>query len=115
MAITLCTITGSIKNLAGVVPANIAALQAKLIIKNEQSFMHGDVLISPFEQIANFDGSGNVSATCIETATPGQRLQISVTLLEGLSTRTILFEPAIIPNQGSVTLGQLTVVRKPVW
>jgi hypothetical protein len=114
-SIPTCTITGSLRSLTGLAPGDLSSLNATLYIKNEQSFMYNDNLIAPFELTADFDGSGDVSLACMETETPGQRLNIFVTISEGLSTRTILFDPAIIPNTGTIDLGSLTQVRLPVW
>lgn len=113
-SISTCTITGSLRNLSGI-GTGLTPLNATLYIKNEQSFMHGDNLIAPFELSAQFDSSGNVSLACIETTTPGQRLQLFITLLEGLSTRTILLNPVLIPNTTTIDLGSLTQVRPTVW
>lgn len=113
--INKCTITGSIRDLLGNSPANLSALKATLYIKNEQSFMHGDNLIAPFELSAAFDGSGNISLQCIETNTPGQKLNMFITVQEGLSTRSILLLPVVIPNTTTIDLGSLTQVRPNVW
>lgn len=114
--IAKCTITGSLRDLVGSAPANLAALAAKLYIKNEQSFMHGDNLIAPFELSAAFNTTtGDVSLQCIETTTPGKKINLFVTIKEGLSTRTILLNPVMIPNTASIDLGLLTQVRPDVW
>ncbi len=76
----------------GSVPGNLVAIAAKLYIK-----------------------TGDVSLDCIETTTPGQKLNLFVIVKEGYSTRTILMNPAMIPNQGSIDLGSLTQVRRNVW
>lgn len=77
--------------------------------------MHGNTLVMPFEQSAVFDNTGSVSLPVIETTTPGVALEIYVTLKEGKSTRTILFEPAVIPSQSTVNLQNLSKVRNAVW
>lgn len=77
--------------------------------------MHGDNLIAPFELSQAFDGSGNVSLQCIETTTPGQKLNMFITVKEGLSLRTILLLPCVIPNITTIDLGSLTQVRPQVW
>lgn len=108
MPITLCTISATLKDLTDV--AASSSLEAKLYVKAPRGFMHGTTLIGPFEKSASFS-SGSVSLQVIETTTPGEKLEFFVTLKEGKSTRVIHFLPAMVPNEASKNLSEITQVR----
>lgn len=113
MAITQCTITATLKDLTESVPSGIT--DGKFYIKNVRSFVHSGEVIGPFELSAAFNGSGVATLNCIETDTPGEKLEFFITLKEGSSTRVINFEKAVVPNSASAALTSVTTVRTEVY
>lgn len=110
MSIATCTISASFSNLAPAVP-NSPTLQAYLLVKSGGSFFHGTTLVGPFEQRAAFDPTaGTVSVVVIETTTPGKKLEFSVVYTDGIRKKVIRFKPAIVPNQSTANLSDLTEV-----
>lgn len=112
---TVCTITAEFTDLGGAVPSNIATLAPQIYVKNEKSFMHGNILIGPYENSAAFNTStGIAQIQCIETTTPGELVQIYVAYNEGTSKRVVYFKPALIPNQSSANLSAITTVQETI-
>jgi hypothetical protein len=108
MAITICTITATIKDLIDTVPAN---LEAYLLVKAGSAFFHGDTLIPAFEQRADFDDvTGVAEIEVIETETPAKKLQFSIVYTDGVREKVIRFKPAIVPDAASADLSELTEV-----
>lgn len=92
----------------------MANLEAKLKVRAPRAFNHGDVVIGPFEQTANFNSSGVASLQVIETATCGEKLLFMIEIKEGLSKRTILFDPAIVPDEAALDLTAIANVKQEV-
>lgn len=107
MAISKCTVSASLRNLSDAVPSD---LTAEFVIRNPKSFFHGDDLIGPFELRDTFDVNGEASIEVIETETPAQKLEFSFVLTEGTTKRIIRFTPAIVPDDASADLGDITQV-----
>ncbi len=108
-SISECNISATIKDILGDLVTDTATFVATLIIQNEVAFKHGNNLIFPFTKTKAFDSSGNVSLSVIETETPGQKLQYSVIFQENNRTRTIRFNPAVVPDLASSNLLSITV------
>lgn len=113
MALSTCTVNCTIHNLLDQVPGDLATSAPKLYIRNNETFMHGNVLVGPFEVSAAFNTSnGTVSLPVIETTTPNKSLEVYITIGQGTSTLVIPFTKAIIPNTASVNLGEICIVKK---
>lgn len=109
--INQCVVSGYLNNLAGNVPLPTAAHPAQLLVACDRAFFHGTNFIEPFTQSFSFSVvDGSLSASVIETATPGVPLNFSVTYWDGNSVRTSKLFNAITPNQPSISLSNLSSV-----
>jgi hypothetical protein len=108
-AISECTITAFLADLG--LDLLSTDLEPKLFVKNHRAFTHGNRVIAPFTRSASFDADGYCELDCIETETVGEELDIFITYKEGYSLRTVRFERAVVPNEASATLGDISVVR----
>jgi len=107
-AINQCLITGFLADLLGGNPLPTPANPVQLLIGCDRGFMHGNHFVEPFTKIFNFNASGYLSANTIETATPGVKLNFSITYSDGLSLKTTKLVSAIVPNQPQISLSNLT-------
>jgi hypothetical protein len=107
-----CTITASLRDLAGNVELPTTAQPTTLLISCDHAFFHGTNLIEPFTKSFAFNTStGIVTAAVIETATPGVKLNFAVTYYDGQSLRTVPLFRGIIPNQASINLSDIGTVN----
>lgn len=100
-----CVITGYLMDLLGDVPASVDAV---LLVSCDRGFFHGAHLIQPFTKQFAFNSSGVVTASIIETATPGVKLNFSIVYSDGISTKTTRLFSAIVPNQSAININNLS-------
>lgn len=100
-----CVITAYFLDLVGAVPNPVTA---QLLVACDHGFFHGSNFISPFTKTFAFNSSGVVTASIIETQTPGVKLNFSITYTDGISTYSSKLFNAIIPNQASANLTNVT-------
>lgn len=107
--INQCIISANLKDLAGLVPLPTSTTTAALVIGSPVGFFHSGNFVEPFSKSFAFSTvDGSLSASVIETATPGQKLNLSVTFWDGQSIKSVKLNNAIIPNQPSILLSNLT-------
>lgn len=107
--INSCTISANLKDLAGLVPLPTSTTTAALVIGSPIGFFHSGNFVEPFSKSFQFSTvDGSLSASVIETATPGQKLNFSITFWDGQSVRSVKMVNAIVPNQPSILLSNLT-------
>ena len=108
-AINSCVISGYLKNLAGGVPLPTASTPAQLLVSAPYGFFHGTNFVEPFTKAFSFSATdGSLSASVIETATPGVPLKFSLTYWDGQSVKNSFLYNAIVPNQASIALSNLS-------
>lgn len=107
MAINTSVISASIRDLVDDAPGD---MDAELVIRNSKAFFHGTELITPFEERAAFDVNGDASIEVIETETPGVKLDFFIRINAGERKRVIRFKPAIVPDDATADLADLTEV-----
>lgn len=106
-----CLITGYLADLAGSIPLPTTAHPVQLLVSCDRGFFHGNNFIEPFTKTFNFSTTtGYVSASIIETATPGVKLKFAITYYDGSSLRTSQFFNAVVPNQPEVSLNNLSSI-----
>lgn len=109
--INQCTVTATLANLVGTVPLPTALTPAQLLVSCSRGFFHGNNFIEPFTRAFSFDtGTGALTASIIETTTPGVPLQFSLTYWDGQSIRTSFLFNAQVPNQSQIALANLSSV-----
>jgi hypothetical protein len=107
--INQCQITASLSNLLGGLPVPTAAMPASLLISAPYGFFHGTHFIEPFTSTFNFSTvNGTLTASVIETTTPGVPLKFSLSYWDGQSVKTTFLFNAIVPNQAQVNLSNLS-------
>ena len=109
--INQCTITANLANLVGTIPLPTATTPAQLLVSSPRGFFHGNNFIEPFTQTFLFNTStGALTASVIETTTPGVPLKFSLTYWDGQSVKTSFLFNAIVPNIAQVNLSNLSSV-----
>jgi hypothetical protein len=106
-----CTIFCYLSDLFGGTVAPSTSLPVTLWVGSDRGFFYGNKFIEPFTKSAQFNSSGYASLTVIETTTPGKELQYWITYYENKSLKTVKFLNAILPNQASISLSQLTTIK----
>lgn len=110
-ALNQCLVSGYLADLAGNIPLPTASAPVQLLVSADHGFFHGTNFIEPFTKAFNFStGTGALSASIIETATPGMKLNFSITYYDGFSIKTSKLFNAIVPNQASISLSNLSSV-----
>lgn len=110
-ALNMVTVSGYLADLGGNVALPTTSQQTQLLVSSSVGFMHGTNFVQPFTKAFNFSPTtGALTCAIIETATPGQPLSFSVTYWDGQSIRTTRLFNAIVPNQASVALNNLTSI-----
>jgi hypothetical protein len=110
--ISLCTIKVYLLDLLGVIPAIDPLNPPKFYVGSGDQFFHGATLVLPFSKSVSFNNLGAAEIDIMETETPGQSLQMFITMPESYSTRVIQFVPAIIPNDTECPLSKITVAKQ---
>lgn len=106
--INLVTVTGYLADLLGNNPLPTVGSPVNLLVSCDRAFFHGNHFVEPFTKSFAFNTStGAVSASIIETATPGVKLNFSLSYYDGLSLRNTRLFAAIIPNQAAITLNNI--------
>ena len=108
--INQCTVTAYLANLIGQNPVPTPTTPIQLLVSAPTGFFHGNHFVEPFTQAFSFNASGVCTASIIETATPGVPLKFSITYWDGLSVKTSFLFNAIVPNQASINLANLSTV-----
>ena len=107
-----CSITAYLIDLLGDVPPIDLANPPKLIVSNDRSCLHGNNLVDSFTKSAPFDASGVAVLSVIETESVGEELEFVITIPVGKGTRSVFFEPAIVPDSPTKDLDEITVVKQ---
>jgi hypothetical protein len=108
-AINQCVISTYLKNLVGAVPLPTVLTPAQLLVSSPYGFFHGTNFVEPFTKAFSFSTmDGSLSASVIETATPGVQLKFSLTYWDGSSVKNTFLFNAIVPNQSSISLSNLS-------
>lgn len=109
--INTCQLYGYLNDLLGAIPTYDATKPTTLIVSSDKAFFHGTKLIMPFTKTANFNSAGLVQLSVIETATPGMKLQVSISFYEGLSRKVVKLYNSIIPNTATLSINNLTTTQ----
>lgn len=109
-AINQCLITGYLSNLVGANPIPTTAQPTQFLVTAPYGFFHGNHFVQPFTKTFSFDNTGYLSASVIETATPGVQLEFLITYWDGNSVKTSKLFNAITPNQAQVDISNLSAV-----
>lgn len=105
-----CVVSGYLSNLIAGLPAYNAAQPVQLTVSCDRAFFHGNNFIEPFTKNFSFDSSGHVSASIIETATPGVKLNFYITFYDGTSIYSSKLFNAIVPNQAAIDIDNLSTL-----
>lgn len=105
-----CVVSGYLLDLVGSVPTYNASQLVQLVVSCDRPFFHGNNFIEPFTKKFSFDSSGHVSASLIETATPGVKLKFAVSFYDGTSIWDQPLFSALVPNQSAINISNLTAV-----
>jgi hypothetical protein len=108
--INQCLISGYLSDLAGNNPVPTSSAPVSLLVSCDRAFFHGNHLVEPFTKTFAFSNSGVLSASVIETATPGVRLNFSLTWYDGNSLRSAKLFNAIVPNQANINISNLSTI-----
>jgi hypothetical protein len=103
-----CAITAYLADIAGnsIIPSSTAPVT--LLVAAPYGFFHSNTFIEPFTKSFNFDNTGKLTATLMETQTPGVQLTFSLIYWDGLSMKTTRLFNAVVPNQPSINLSNLS-------
>lgn len=107
-ALNQCLITGYLADLAGSYPVPTLVRPIQFLVSCDHGFFHGTRFVEPFTKVFNFNSLGYLSASVIETATPGVKLNFSVTYYDGQSLKSTKLFNAIVPNQAQINLSNLS-------
>lgn len=105
-----CVVSGYLLDLMGSIPSYNASQLVQLLVSCDRPFFHGNNFIEPFTKKFSFDSSGHVSASLIETATPGVKLKFAISFYDGSSIWNTNLFSAIVPNQSAININNLTAV-----
>ncbi len=108
--INLVQVTGYLADLIGGNPVPTVAKPVQLLVSCDRAFFHGNHLVEVFTKSFSFDNTVYLSASIMETATPGVKLNFSVTYYDGFSLRTVRLFHAIVPNSPNINLSNLSSV-----
>lgn len=109
--INLVTVTGYLADLLGNNPLPTVGAPVNLLVSCDRAFFHGNHFVEPFTKSFAFDVStGVVTAAIIETATPGVKLNFSVSYYDGQSIRNSRLFSAIVPNQAAINLNDIGTI-----
>lgn len=111
VAIAECLIYGYLSDLLGDLPAYDATKPVTFWVKNSHSFFHGSKFIRPTGKSAAFNSNGYMELSVIETETPGEFMEFSLTYYEGNHLKSVKLVNAIVPNQPTLPLSQITVTK----
>jgi hypothetical protein len=105
------SVTGYLADLGASIPLPTTLKPVQLLISCDRAFFHGTNFIEPFTKTFNFSAStGALTCSIIETATPGVPLNFSITYYDGNSLRSSKLFNAIVPNQASISLSNLSSI-----
>lgn len=107
-AISQCLVTGYLADLVGNNPIPTSAKPVQLSVTAPYGFFHGNHFVEPFTKNFSFDNTGYLSASLIETTTPGVKLNFALTVYDGNSILSVPLFSAIVPNQPQVSLNNLS-------
>ena len=106
-----CLVFAYLKDLLGAAyPEPSSDKPITLYVKNDRTFQHGNTLILPFTKSVEFNASAYAELSVIETETPGEKLDFSITYYDGPSLQTIRFKPAIVPDTATRALNSVANV-----
>lgn len=109
-AISNCMLTGYLSDLVGNGAGLTLPSYVKLQISCDRGFFHGNHFVRPFTKTFTFDANGYVSASVIETATPGVKLGFSIVYDDGISTYSSKLYSEIVPNQPQADLSTISTL-----
>lgn len=109
-AISNCLVTGYLADLVGGNPVPTSTTPVSLQVSAPYGFFHGNHLVEPFTKTFAFDTNGLVSASIIETATPGVKLKFAIIYYDGQSVKSTQLFNAVVPNQPNVSIQNLSTV-----
>lgn len=110
-AISLVSVTGYLADLVTNIPLPTAAQPVTLLVSCDHAFFHGNHFVEPFTKSFAFSTlDGSVTASIMETATPGVKLNFAVSYYDGQSFKTSRLFSAIVPNQSAINLSNIGTV-----
>lgn len=110
-AINLVSVSGYLADLGASIPLPTSATPTQLLVSCDRGFFHGTNFVEPFTKAFSFSPTtGALSCSIIETETPGVKLKFSITYWDGESLKTSTLFSAIVPNQASISLSNLSSV-----
>lgn len=102
-----CILYGWTRDILGL---NIAS--AKLHIQPKEAFFHSGTLVIPAKKTIVSDSDGYLEGEVIETETVNKQVDITVEYPSGTSTRRVVFESKVIPNEATKDLSEMGLVLK---
>lgn len=107
-SISECIVYTHMKDILG---DAVSITDATLYATNKKTFKHGNTTIPAFTKTVAFQTIGSdsyVEMSLIETVTPGEEIQFSITYKTGTALKQIIFKPVQVPNQGTAALTDIT-------
>lgn len=108
--INQCLLFGYLSDLLGNNPIPTSQYPITFLVSCDHAFFNGTRFVLPFTKTVNFDNTGYAEISVIETATPGIKLNFSITYFDGISLTTSKLFNAIVPNQPTLSFSNLAVV-----
>jgi hypothetical protein len=107
-----CLVSANLENILVNVPTIDPANPPKLHVTATRTFTNGLKTVVKGTQSVDFDSNGMAQISVVTTESVGERLEFGISIPDGRATQWIMFEPAIVPEESSKALEQITEVKK---